>query len=627
EREKNELKSRIDELEHYKIQYEELQQENQRLQQKVDQLYLGQSDSSQKLLKTIEQNDKLRLESKKKSEQIEKFQRDTRFMEDRIRNLEIRAAEVDKAELILESTKQTLESTVTQLRGREHGIRKLTSEQDETEKKLQQANKEVKDLDNKMQDLKYQVRQELVKNENIEKNLETIPKLKEEIKEKEKNLQSMQKDLEEKTILLATSRKAVREYREQLRELERKALQSENLTEELDIVQCEVTTLKKLLQGKDFLIMQKSKALDLAKDVIMTMKQSAAPEQIEKIIRLLEKIWNRPPQYISNGSLSSSEHTLNEYDSQGYSERYSPQPGQGQPKHNNSLDIVVNKHPYSSAMEKEPYYRQRPVSANIFQELLYGSNDDLRTRTAIVRPTVKRTSSYKEAASVRTHSSMSKHSRQPSEQSSGRLSSIDRKQLSNSLDITDGIVHSRNCINYDTISQRTQSPHGTSPWIPRSRSEQSLSSDLSSMSSDNVDDAMGTALMLKLAKLSSREKEDILCNFVSPGDRVLYSVPQKPPRYGKKIVPKPKIYTGIVKYRGTLDKPGFDPRIFLGVRLDDPVGETDGMYKGMRYMYTPFDQGKFFKLLDATSVLNIEDGKYKLLSSLICKHIQGSQKT
>lgn len=51
------------------------------------------------------------------------------------------ASEVDKAELILESTKQSLESTVTQLRGREHEIRKMTSEQDDAEKKLQVMSK------------------------------------------------------------------------------------------------------------------------------------------------------------------------------------------------------------------------------------------------------------------------------------------------------------------------------------------------------------------------------------------------------------------------------------------------------------------------------------------------------
>ena len=36
------------------------------------------------------------------------------------------------------------------------------------------------------------------------------------------------------------------------------------------------------------------------------------------------------------------------------------------------------------------------------------------------------------------------------------------------------------------------------------------------------------------------------------------------------------------------------------------AGTTDGMYNGKRYMYTPPDLGKFFRLCDVTSVLNVQ---------------------
>ena len=62
----------------------------QKLQNKVDQMLLGQSDSTKKLLKTQEMFDKVSQDNKKKSDQIEKYQRDVKYMEDRIRNLEIR---------------------------------------------------------------------------------------------------------------------------------------------------------------------------------------------------------------------------------------------------------------------------------------------------------------------------------------------------------------------------------------------------------------------------------------------------------------------------------------------------------------------------------------------------------
>jgi hypothetical protein len=56
----------------------------------VDSLTFSHSDVSQKLVKSGEINERLRLDGKKKTEQIEKYQRDTRYMEDRLRNLEIR---------------------------------------------------------------------------------------------------------------------------------------------------------------------------------------------------------------------------------------------------------------------------------------------------------------------------------------------------------------------------------------------------------------------------------------------------------------------------------------------------------------------------------------------------------
>ena len=40
------------------------------------------------------------------------------------------------------------------------------------------------------------------------------------------------------------------------------------------------------------------------------------------------------------------------------------------------------------------------------------------------------------------------------------------------------------------------------------------------------------------------------------------------------------------------------------------VGDTDGTYKGKRLMYTPSDQGKFYKLRELTSVLNVKVSQF-----------------
>jgi len=90
----------------------------------------------------------------------------------------------------------------------------------------------------------------------------------------------------------------------------------------------------------------------------------------------------------------------------------------------------------------------------------------------------------------------------------------------------------------DSGYQADHTPRGSKPaWMRHTKSDLSLSSDLSSLSSDDngSDDRPSSARLTKLMKLSSKQREEILCNFVNVGDRVLISVPQKPPKYGKKI--------------------------------------------------------------------------------------------
>ena len=62
----------------------------QKLQDRLKQLLAGQNDTTKKLNQSLELIDKLQTDVRKKTEQIEKFQRDSSYKDDRIRNLEIR---------------------------------------------------------------------------------------------------------------------------------------------------------------------------------------------------------------------------------------------------------------------------------------------------------------------------------------------------------------------------------------------------------------------------------------------------------------------------------------------------------------------------------------------------------
>ncbi|KAK3085709.1 hypothetical protein FSP39_007626 [Pinctada imbricata] len=624
EREKNELKSKVEELEEYRGKYEDEKKITQSLQVKIDRLLQNQSDAGQKLFKSNELVEKLRTDNKKKVEQIEKLQRDIRYMEDRLRNLEIRASEVEKAELILESTKSNLESTVLEVRGKEHEIRKLTSMYDDVCKQRDQANEKIKELEERNLDLKYQVRHELMKNESIEKNLETIPRLKDEISDRGKEIENLRSEMEDKNALLMAARKAVREYKEQNREMEQKVCESDAMRDELEMTQGEVLTLKQLIQGKNSLVIQKSKALDVAKDVINTMQLSTDPHQIEKIVGLLERIGSQPSTSTSGSVCSSSI----EFDTRPPTHfSYNSYSRQRNSDSTNQYGIDVNRNPYHGDSAK------RPLSGGHFVEIAWKEKDnsyeETRPKTAIVHP-VKRSQSFKENHHQRGQLTLLKRSE--SHKGQGERKS---DATSPTFEYTIGLIEECQNNNNDTSKPKKSaslpvSSRTNSAFSPRSRSRstQSLSEESCFSSSENTDsDDKTFEVVEKLSNLTYKEKEGILEHFINVGDRILVTVSQKPPKYGRKMPGKPKTYTGIIKYRGNLDKKGYDPRVFIGVRLDENAGDTDGVLKGKRYMYTPSDQGKFFKLLDVNSILDVKSGRYRSVTSILSQHFLKKMKS
>ncbi|RUS80818.1 hypothetical protein EGW08_011439 [Elysia chlorotica] len=144
-----------------------------------------------------------------------------------------------------------------------------------------------------------------------------------------------------------------------------------------------------------------------------------------------------------------------------------------------------------------------------------------------------------------------------------------------------------------------------------------------SQSQNEAEDLFGPRLssrqMAILSAMSGQQKDAILCDAIQIGDRASITVNQKPPRYGRKK-PKPITYTGIVKYIGNLDKESFDARMYVGLRLDAPLGESDGTFKGKRYMFTPPSHARFFKIRDLDSVLDVPSGMYITTAKLILRH-------
>ncbi|KAK3603789.1 hypothetical protein CHS0354_042790 [Potamilus streckersoni] len=622
EKEKQELKSKLGELEEYKVKYEKEKEEKKSLQVQLTQVTASQGDSTKKLLYMTEIVEKLRQENKKKSDQIEKYQRDISHMEDRIRNLEIRASEVEKAELILETTKQNLESANQQVRARESEIRRLTKEQEDLMRKLEGSAAKIAELEEKTEDLKFQVRHELMKNDGIEKNLETIPRLKETIEEKGKELKDCQHQIEEKTALLTAARKAVREYKDKLRDTDRHMTENISLREELEFARCEVATLKKLMMGKDYLVFQKSKALDVAKDVIEVLNETADQDQAERIRHLLESNSRAP---------SSMNGSIYQYDP----DRRSPSPSPGRSKGHvqissqlhytsSSKDIDVNIPPYAlenghqvSDSHEHSHTTQKYVFLNkILQDPQLDGKRPIYSRE---KSAVKRTASMKETHKV--------YGGPEFQSKNGRSSRMSTYSFRSDSKVTSKYAKPQLELNYgvsDKSSQQRQA-HTDLMHPKRGHSLSGSDSDLSDISDLSANLAVEQEDVL--SKLNAKEKDDILSHIINMGNRVLFNVPQKPPKYGKRKAPKPIIYTGIVKFLGRLDPDRSESRVHLGVRLDEPVGDTDGRYKGKRLMYTPSDQGKFFRITDVTSVMDVKTGRYVPVKKLMVKFIYKSSQS
>ncbi|KAL4235198.1 hypothetical protein ACF0H5_006836 [Mactra antiquata] len=632
EREKQELKGKLSELEEYQDKYEQEKKENELLQMRIQDLLSGQSDATKNLMRTNEAVDKLRLDQRKKIELIEKLQSDVRFKDDRIRNLEIRASEVEKAELILETTKNNLEQTVQQVRVRDNEIKRLDKEVDDHKRQLDSANQRIKDLEEKMEDMKIQVRHEIMKNENIEKNLETIPRLKDTIKEREDEIKDLKKHIEEKNALLTAARKAVREYKDKLRYSEHEISRTEKLKQDLEMSQCEIQSLKCLMYGKDYLVTQKTKALDLSKEIIGVLNDPTEYEQNRRIQHLLDRLSEGATSTRSPSTRSTTSVLQSSSSEQDFRCVSAPPPKSYPQSGSQHRDIDVNNPPYG--MEPDHYGNQNGDYSNdkyankrFLNQVSVEMPDKRKRPVSSANPTVRRSASMVHRTSSLREAKKVYDKPLPRKCNGYEAEVVQSPRQQNRIAFkTDKQSNSKykpalECnLGDDTKHDNKSGENDEKGQLP------SDADSVFSSESDFEDEAISEQEYVTRG-FSAKDKDILLSDIINVGDRVLISCPQKPPKYGKKRVLKPINYTGIVKFKGKLNPDKYDARIHVGIRMDDQVGDTDGTYKGKRLMYTPLDQGKFFKIRDLTSVLNIKTGRYIPVQRLIVHQLHKQQRS
>lgn len=121
---------------------------------------------------------------------------------------------------------------------------------------------------------------------------------------------------------------------------------------------------------------------------------------------------------------------------------------------------------------------------------------------------------------------------------------------------------------------------------------------------ESLEDGVRLDEQVVLAGLAGTQ-ERALASQINTGQRVLVTMKRS------EFDLEPQQYTGIVKYVGKIDSEYIDNRVYVGVKLDEPVGDTDGLVKGKRYFYSPAKHGKVVRLSSVVAVLPNKSVAYK----------------
>ncbi|XP_005091342.2 uncharacterized protein LOC101862772 [Aplysia californica] len=706
------LKARTEEVEQLKVSLDAERTHKQELQTRLDEIANSRSDHSKQLCVEQERTARLRTDNMNKAGQIEKLERTISQMEDKIRNLEIRASEVEKAELTLESTRRNLETAKLESRAKDKDLAIAREKHEAVNRELDLSKAKIVELETKISDLKLQVRYELMKNENVERGLEKIPRLQEEIQERDVKLAGLEKELSERSLLLLAARKAALEYKEKLRELERREHDSQSVREELEVSRSEVDTLKQLLSGKDVLVMRKCQSLQQAKHYVDSLRTSAVNNdekaRLREIGRVLDKLVQihsqtsrelmddvshkgklllpdgretplrpksafeehsitviRHPNGSTKGRFVSSSHPTAHSDKSDHTHSHTNSSLNKQSymflqrflddtenianinskhtkinyTHNNMRTNNYDDNEHSKALKRSESFHHLNLSHSSSSAKPACGQKRAKSAIRSTAPQITRSHSLRRSERVKNEQTIH-HITRPGGSANiyisekvGQLGSKYHPSLEYALGVNADDTATRNMAanNRHGGRQHQSSSDTLIKYRPRSgasdlkKGTTTGGSDTDSSSCENEPALDDSKLELNQAdmlhSLSSDRKDEILLEMIQNGDRVRVIVPQKPPRYGRKK-PKPITYSGIVKYRGLLTKEPPDPRVYVALRLDTPIGDSDGTYQGKRYVFAPADHVKFFKIRSLDSVFDVASGTYVTIPQLFLRHQQ-----
>ncbi|KAJ8041644.1 hypothetical protein HOLleu_12520 [Holothuria leucospilota] len=109
------------------------------------------------------------------------------------------------------------------------------------------------------------------------------------------------------------------------------------------------------------------------------------------------------------------------------------------------------------------------------------------------------------------------------------------------------------------------------------------------------------------------EDDYLLARFVKEGDRVRIK------KSGVNVLGmKPSdLRTATVRYVGQLDEEGAEHMLFVGLHMDDAVGDTNGIIDDKRYFYSKRRHGKMVRITEVLYLLNPKTTSFDKVSDLI----------
>ncbi|XP_074661717.1 uncharacterized protein LOC141914435 isoform X1 [Tubulanus polymorphus] len=638
EREKAFLKQTVDELNEYKEKYAREKSQRENFEDQCSKLTEELKDTKEKLANTTEEFETSKSDLQAALQKLTTSETSLTQAEERIKSLEskekILLMDVEKAELTVETMKKSLDNARSIRIEKETELTTIKSYLELKTKNLQNAEQTIEELQSSVEDLKSQVMDEIRRNEQMDRDLNCIAELKQQIVDKDEEISNIQNQLDERLLLLQLARKTAKDYKDRIKELENTVSAMDDLEKDLQISRCETLTLKKLLLGKDKLVIQKSQALELAKEVLQEIQNN------DQFLHMVKKAGKKAtvqatfPQGIKSQEDEAIENGLNtciEHDHQMLYDELTEQLNsaratspmrfpRSKPK---KVCLDINTPPCNiTTSSLNLIEKQAECKQNIgFLEYIADEHLTPRSNRETNKTSVGQNRQNKALLNVRNSSSTDGRTSQnlntsPGDKLFDRLKSAYSIYLPN-----DSFQNFRSVEHHNVADVRLETPQ-----IPEQQKENGFEivtvSSVSSRSTTRPPSSTSTSSSAQppLPKLTKYEKDQLMLELIHVGDRVQVNLGPCKERSSP-------YYSGIVKFVGSVDREYASFRPLIGLKLDEPVGDTDGVYKGKRYFTVPLRHGKFVKATKIVSVLNPRAGRYKTIDESTIEYLRAKQQS